>query len=90
MTNEVRPELAQKPCRSCGAPMVWVRTEKQRRMPLDAEPVPPGTRGTFVLRDTLSPEGPLAIAAGSDELPGELYYTSHFATCPQAAEHRRR
>ena len=77
-------------CRSCGAPILWVRTERDKRMPLDAAPVPAtAQRGTFVLRDKGSAEGPLAIAATPAQLPGEVYYVSHFSTCPQAAEHRR-
>jgi hypothetical protein len=76
-------------CRSCGASILWVRTERGNRMPMDATPVPEGTRHTYVLRDVTSPWGPLAIAAASDELPGEVYYGSHFATCPNAAQHRR-
>jgi len=77
-------------CRSCGAEILWVRTEKERRMPLDRQPVDDSTPGgTFVLRDTGSPEGPLAISATPAQLPGEVYYVSHFATCPHAAEHRR-
>jgi hypothetical protein len=65
-------------------------------MPLDAAPVDPGLAefhgytGTFVLRDNLSPEGPLAIAATKAQMPYDsAFYTSHFATCPDAATHRR-
>lgn len=76
-------------CRSCSAPILWARTERGKRIPLDAEPYGgDDTRGLFVLRELDDPEGPLAIAAwGLDGL--EPHYRSHFATCPQAAEHRR-
>lgn len=74
-------------CRSCRAPIIWVRTERSR-MPLDATPADESVHAGFVLRDMGSPEGPLAISATRAMLPGETIYTSHFATCPNAAEHR--
>ena len=57
-------------------------------MPIDAEPYTgdkPG--GLFALRpsDTYR----IAIAASPEAFPGEPLYRSHFATCPDAAEHRR-
>lgn len=48
-------------------------------MPLDAEPVEAGTRGLFVLTGDQHDE---AVSASK-------VYRSHFATCPDAAEHRR-
>ena len=91
MSTRPAPAQTASACRSCKAPILWVRTEKQKRMPLDATPVDASThqRNTFVLRDTASPAGPLAIAATPQQLPGEVYYVSHFATCPHAQEHRR-
>lgn len=79
-------------CRSCEAEVLWVRTERGRRMPLDPVPVDLRTHsgtGLFVLRDEHSPEGPLALAVGGSEFPLERHYTSHFATCPQAEEWRK-
>ncbi len=60
-------------------------------MPLNAEPVelPRGMRGLFVLRDRSSSEGPLAIAAWGLDWKTDPHYISHFATCPNADEHRR-
>jgi hypothetical protein len=60
-------------------------------MPLDAEPIghPQDMRGLFVLRDRSSTEGPLAIAAWGLDWKTDPHYRSHFATCPQADEHRR-
>ena len=64
-------------CRSCGAEIRWVLTTAGRRMPVDAEPhlvmVSTG--------ETLLTDGPLVKPAYG--------YTSHFATCPHAAQHRR-
>jgi hypothetical protein len=70
-------------CRTCRAPIIWVRTERGKKMPLDAKPVEDQTQASlFVLRDIHSYEGPLAIAAWG--LVGlEPHYMSHFATCEQ-------
>lgn len=74
-------------CRSCGAPIIWARTLSGRNMPLDAEPNPEGNvvlaRGLAIVR-----EKPSFELAGEDE--GATRHTSHFATCPNAATHRRR
>jgi hypothetical protein len=70
--------------------LLWARTERGKKMPLDAKPVADATvemRGLFVLRDRESSEGPLAIAAWGLE-GAEPHYISHFATCPNAASHR--
>ena len=73
-------------CRSCSAPIVWAITQEGRRMPLDAEPAREGN----VL---LYPDG-TCRALRADEVIGgaigEHLHRSHFATCPEAAEHRRR
>lgn len=54
------------PCRSCGAPMVWLRAKSGKAMPVNA--------------DTAQPE---------DREFDHTRHTSHFATCPQAGQHRR-
>lgn len=77
-------------CRSCGAPLLWARTERGNRMPLDADPVADAiveTRGLFVLRETDHTEGPLAVAAWGLE-GTEPHYRSHFASCAFADQHR--
>lgn len=73
-------------CRSCEAPIVWVKTRRGKKMPVDAEPDP---AGLFVLEGMAGElvahkAGPLDGAAG-----GELY-TSHFATCPDGDQWRQR
>ena len=76
-------------CRSCGAPILWARTEAGKSIPLDSEPHPGGT----IRIDDANP--PLAIvvtiyAATPDELfGGAPLYRSHFATCPDADRHRK-
>ena len=69
-------------CRSCGAEIVWCVTESGKKMPADAEP---SERGTLVLVDSCGGETLARVA----ECPGPRMYTSHFATCPNAAAHRK-
>lgn len=83
-------------CRSCGAPIQWATSTQGRVVPVDLQPSPDGNlvlvaegRVTRALNTAVS-EGPrhaevqAALAAGSPR------FKSHFATCPQAAEHRRK
>jgi hypothetical protein len=70
-------------CRSCNAPLLWAKTEKGHRIPLDPEPVPADGPGLFVLRHGV------AVAVPPLAYPDEANYISHFSTCPQADQHRR-
>ena len=57
-------------------------------MPIDAEPVP---EGGIVLRDPPPGESdPTAMVVPPAAFPDEPQYTSHFATCKQADEWRKR
>lgn len=78
-------------CRSCHAPMTWARTTARKNMPLDPEPTADGN-----VRQ-VGWDGPLrlVVVIGGLELAaahaaGEALYTSHFATCEYANEHRRK
>lgn len=76
-------------CRSCDAPVLWAKTEKGRRMPLDPEPYTGSEpAGVFVLR-FFEAGTPTAVAVPPEAFKDEPLYRSHFATCPHAAEHRR-
>ena len=69
-------------CRACGAPIVWARhLITGRTAPLDAAP---SDAGTWSLVD--HPEH--GAVYGPSYTP-EGRHTSHFATCPDAATHRR-
>jgi hypothetical protein len=87
-------------CRSCEEPIIWTITTNGKRMPVDAEPVV-AARG-FRIDETLLDEAQMGfnedeLRPGKDVLatfitepqPGELLYLSHFATCPNAAQHRK-
>lgn len=71
------------PCRSCGELMIWCRTQKGKRNPMDAEP---SDHGTFQLVEQDDPEGPLAVY--NPNWSGEKHL-SHFTTCAHADQHRR-
>jgi hypothetical protein len=74
-------------CRSCHAAIVWAVTEAGRRMPLDVEPDP---AGNLAIVEYLADGTPVvAFDAGARALL-DLRYLSHFATCPQAGDWRRR
>jgi hypothetical protein len=63
-------------CKSCGAEIVWVVTPAGKSMPLDAK-----AQTVWVLE----PEG---ATAGSPKAKPVQARGSHFATCPNADEHR--
>lgn len=80
-------------CRSCGAEVLWVVwRESGKRMPVDVEPDmrPPPKGGTLALTLSGGPFGTLFVEKYVPEMgPKRNRYTSHFATCPNASEHRR-
>jgi hypothetical protein len=53
-------------CSSCRARIIWLKTERGKNMPVDA--------------DTVDPE---------DDIFDPEVHTSHFATCPNANQHRK-
>ena len=61
-------------CRTCKAEIVWMVTSAGKRVPLD----PPEKR--FVVNNT-------SVHRGQVEMQDT--WLSHFATCPQADEHRK-
>ncbi len=64
-------------CRSCGAAIEWAETIRGKRMPFDAPIV--------VVRSQGSP-----LEARVVEFVDTTVTPSHFATCPQAKDWRRR
>jgi len=71
-------------CRSCGAAITWVKTSAGKTMPVDAEPV---ADGNLVIEDGVvrylsSNQVAMFVPANK--------YKSHFATCPNASEHRKK
>jgi len=60
-------------CKSCGAPIMWAFSEAGIRIPLDRYP-----ENRFV-----------PIGTTHDRFKVVKTWSSHFATCPRAAEHRK-
>lgn len=73
------------PCRSCGAPMFFVHTRKNRAMPLDAEPNPHGN--VVIADDDVAEVFPDPVVAEAT-WPERLRYLPHHASCPQAGDWR--
>lgn len=72
-------------CRSCGAPMRFIRTRKGRAMPLDAEPDPSGN--VVIADDDVAEVFPDSYAA-AEAWGDRPRYLPHHASCPQAGDWR--
>lgn len=83
-------------CRSCKAPIIWVKTPTGSWMPLDCDPVDPDelhAAGVYweILDEDANPYEVRRVTAMEvmmSVVPIEVY-EAHFATCPEADEHRR-
>lgn len=62
--------------------VLWVKTAAGKAMPLDGRPA---DDGNIVLEDGVAHY----LKKGEAPPAGTLRWRSHFATCPQAAAHRR-
>jgi hypothetical protein len=79
-------------CKSCGAAIRWVTVVRahgrgERAMPIDAEPSATGN----VLLTGRNDRGPVArvLGAGESGVAGTPLYLAHFASCPNAKQHRK-
>lgn len=73
-------------CKSCGADIIWKKTIKGRTIPLDPEPTQKGNVIISEAGEALVYNSPAAIAPRYADAPR---YLSHFATCPNADQHRK-
>ena len=74
-------------CRSCGAPIMFIRLTSGKENPVDVDSlthVVPDSAGTSYVTITGD-----VIKGREVEDGGIQAYTSHFATCPNAAMHRK-
>ena len=71
-------------CSSCYAQIRWVVTENKKSMPLDAVPTKDG--GWVILEDR---PGPVARPVMPLIDTNVTRWTAHWATCPNADQHRR-
>lgn len=78
-------------CRSCQAEIDWAVTDPGRKaMPVDHGSADDPAGNLAVWRDG---EGTLrcrVLRKGEDPAAGQLRGQSHWASCPQSAEHKRR
>lgn len=91
MSDHKDPPGTAKECRSCNALIVWTTTSKGKPMPCDVSPSAEGTFYLFRLPDRIDAvhvDGADPRAARA-KARGDKRYTSHFATCPNAAQHRK-
>lgn len=72
-------------CKSCGAEILFMKTELGKWMPLDPEPTYEGNVMINRAEDTCSVVTDFKLL---ESLRGRLYL-SHFKSCPNADEHRR-
>lgn len=77
-------------CKSCGAEIRWVKTMAGKNMPMDTEP----TKGFVIVHagdGGWKLEGDGGGYSHSEATARQVeVYTSHFATCPNADEHRKK
>lgn len=88
-------------CRSCSAPIIWAEHHGTgRKMPLDADEVDIATAGSFVViarkayplttaAEAAALQWAVSTVRARELLTEESWHLSHFATCPQASNHRR-
>lgn len=70
-------------CSSCGAPIFWACLPSGKRAPFDADPVEAEAPvGCYAMLWRDGGEPPWAIHRPA-------LWRSHFATCPNAAQHRK-
>lgn len=70
-------------CKSCGAEILWVKTEMGNWMPVDRACHPAGHLVVNHAERTV-----IAVDPMTTEYKGILH-RSHFSTCPDADEHRQ-
>lgn len=81
--SDWRPGMpVQATCSSCGASIIWVKTAAGRSMPIDLVPC---DDGNVVVEDGTA----RTLRKGVEPPANVSKFKSHFATCPNAASHRR-
>ena len=75
-------------CRSCGEEIIWIKMKSGKAMPCDVKPIP--YRETFSGGMKLVTPAGDVISGNYDGTSDNFAYISHFATCPNADQHRRK
>lgn len=75
------------PCSTCRSPIYWGTTDNLKRIPIDPAPAKGGN--IYVVPG----ESVVVLKKGDAERVeaerGVILHKSHFATCPQAKQHRK-
>lgn len=79
-------------CKSCEKEILWATTTREKALCLDLEP---NDAGVWIVRLQCAEGGGVRVrcfrrAQGQPLEPGEKRRTSHWATCPNAEQHRRK
>lgn len=80
-------------CRSCGCQIMWIKTKAGKNMPVNPQFISyrRPADGEKAKEKIVTPDGDVVSANTVDHEDAEGYgYISHFATCPGAANHRKR
>ena len=78
-------------CKSCGAKIRWaVSASTGKRVPLDAEANPNGNLGVVEWRGGPPAMPTPVVAVNPTRTLTEYRYLSHFVSCAQADQHRRK
>jgi len=76
-------------CRSCGATIKWIKLESGKSMPVD-----PDITESLEVGDIFVTENGATVKVTLDNLreleEGPMGYISHFSTCPQADDWRKK
>ena len=74
-------------CSSCSAPIRWAVTGAGARIPLDPDPV---ADGNLVIEVDTDPPEVRFVSKARPAPDGAARFVTHFATCPNAASHRKK
>ncbi len=69
-------------CKSCGAKIVWCKTINGKMIPVNLDSLTESDKALLLDRWRKGDDTPLDFNVHA--------HITHFATCPQAAEHRRK
>lgn len=81
-----------KECRGCKALIIWAKSARGSNMPMDVSPTDEGQFFLFRKPDHILAVHQMEQSTRAEDARrrGDKKYTCHFATCPNAAQHRAR
>ena len=80
-------------CKSCGAEIVWVKVKSGKMMPCDAKQVrfiANENGGSIIVASNGAVVKGILLSGNVKGVKEEKGYVSHFATCPNANNHRKK